>query len=76
LILIYRLFKDQYGDVELDFETNQIHIRTPSGIHAIIDHVKNQIECDDPNFKLRLEETISHLEGILFPLKTTSSINT
>lgn len=68
LLIIFRLLKDQYGDVDLDFETNKIHIRTPSGVAATVDHMTQTIECEDDAFKLKLRETVERIETALKPI--------
>jgi cleavage and polyadenylation specificity factor subunit 3 len=70
LLIIYRLFKDQYGDVELDFETNKIHITTPSGISAVIDNATQVIECSDEALTNKLRATIERIENALRPIAT------
>lgn len=70
LLIVYRLLRDQYGEVELDFETNKIHIQTPSGIAATIDHVNQEIECTDATFKTKLQETVQRIEKALKPIVT------
>lgn len=68
LLIVFRLLKDQYGDVDLDFETNKIHIRTPSGVAATVDHVTQSVECHDDAFKRKLHETIERIESALKPI--------
>lgn len=71
LLIVFRLLKDQYGDVDLDFETNKIHVRTPSGIDAVVDHALQEIECKDAAFKLKLQTTVRRIEGALKPIATS-----
>ena len=71
LIILFRLLKDQYGDVDLDFETNKIHVRTPSGIDAVVDHASQNVECKDAAFKLKLELTVHRIESALKPIPTS-----
>ncbi|DAZ96045.1 TPA: hypothetical protein N0F65_000040 [Lagenidium giganteum] len=71
LLIIYRLLKDQYGDVNLDFETNKIHIHTPSGLDAVVDRVSQQIHCTDDTFTQKLQDTIDRIQGALNPLATS-----
>ncbi|KAF1780865.1 Beta-Casp domain [Phytophthora cactorum] len=71
LLIVFRLLKDQYGDVDLNFETNKIHVRTPSGIDAVVDHASQEIECKDATFKLKLQTTIRRIEGALKPIATS-----
>ncbi|KAJ0397561.1 hypothetical protein P43SY_003436 [Pythium insidiosum] len=70
LIIVYRLLKDQYGDVDLDFETNKIHIHTPSGISAVVDNASQQVECTDAAFATKLRSTIDRIEKALKPIAT------
>ncbi|KAG7378892.1 Cleavage and polyadenylation specificity factor subunit 3 [Phytophthora pseudosyringae] len=70
LLIVFRLLKDQYGDVDLDFETNKIHVRTPSGIDAVVNHASQEIECKDAAFKLKLQTTIRRIESALKPITT------
>ncbi|RLN60986.1 hypothetical protein BBJ29_008796 [Phytophthora kernoviae] len=71
LLIVFRLLKDQYGDVDLDFETNKIHVRTPSGIDAVVDHASREIECENAAFKLKLQDTVRRIEGALKPIATS-----
>ncbi|OWZ11848.1 Cleavage and polyadenylation specificity factor protein [Phytophthora megakarya] len=71
LLIVFRLLKDQYGDVDLDFETNKIHVRTPSGIDAVVDHASQEIECKDAAFKLKLQTTVRRIECALKPIATS-----
>lgn len=68
LLIVFRLLKDQYGDVDLDFETNKIHIRMPSGVAATVDHVTQAVECVDDAFKRKLLETVERIETALKPI--------
>lgn len=71
LLVVFRLLKDQYGDVSLNFETNQIHIQTPCGIKALYDYPNEMIECKDPGFAQKLRSTIDQIECILRPISAT-----
>ncbi|KAH7492315.1 Cleavage and polyadenylation specificity factor subunit 3 [Phytophthora ramorum] len=71
LLIVFRLLKDQYGDVDLDFETNKIHVRTPSGIDAVVDHASRDVECKDAAFKLKLQTTVRRIEGALKPIASS-----
>ena len=71
LLVLFRLLKDQYGDVDLDFETNKIHVRTPSGIDAVVDHASQDVECEDVPFKLKLQSTVRRTENALKPIATS-----
>ncbi|KAI9998920.1 hypothetical protein PInf_003584 [Phytophthora infestans] len=71
LLIVFRLLKDQYGDVDLDFETNKIHVRTPSGVDAVVDHASQEVECKDATLKLKLQTTIQRIEGALKPIATS-----
>uniref|UniRef100_A0AAV1VIW5 Cleavage and polyadenylation specificity factor subunit 3 n=1 Tax=Peronospora matthiolae TaxID=2874970 RepID=A0AAV1VIW5_9STRA len=71
LLVLFRLLKDQYGDVDLDFETNKIHVRTPSGIDAVVDHASQDVECEDAPFKLKLQSTVRRIENALKPIATS-----
>nr|CCA21396.1 cleavage and polyadenylation specific factor 3 puta [Albugo laibachii Nc14] len=70
LLVIFRLLKDQYGDVTLNFETNQIHIRTPCGIEALYDYPNEMIECTDSGFEQKLRSAIDQIECILRPISS------
>lgn len=71
LLIVFRLLKDQFGDVDLDMETNKIHVRTPSGISAVVDHAGHEIVCDDASFRQKLQETVEQIDGAMRPIMTS-----
>lgn len=68
LLIVFRLLKDQFGDVDLDFETNLIHVRTPSGVSATVDHTARRVDCSDSAFRRKLEDTVAQIDGAMKPL--------
>ncbi|EQC25924.1 hypothetical protein SDRG_16223 [Saprolegnia diclina VS20] len=72
LILVYRVLKDQYGQVELDHATNVISIITPSGAMASIHYFEKQphdrVECENTALYEKLLETLAKLDQALLPV--------